>query len=168
MKRNIYIQNIPFEKALNLFMQRLQEINYFNLAVEEVNAMDAEGRITAAPAAAQRSCPHYMASAMDGIAVKASLTFGASETFPVEIDPHNYLEVDTGDYVPPEFDAVVMIEDVNFVSGGARLIKPAVPWQNIRSVGEDLVAHDIIVPSCTKLGPYEIACFVTAAIDKVR
>lgn len=167
MKRNIYIQNMPLEQALDLFWQRLQEVNYFELPMESVDVLEAAGRITARPVIAQRSCPHYIASAMDGIAVKASSTFGASETNPVVIKEHDFLEVDTGDYIPPQFDAVIMIEDVNYGTGGARVIKPAVPWQHIRSIGEDLVAQDIIVPSCTVIGPYEIASFVTAAMKEV-
>jgi molybdopterin biosynthesis enzyme len=52
---------------------------------------------------------------MDGIAVKSSLTFGANENNPVDLlRDRDFLEVDTGDYVPREFDAVIMIEDVNF------------------------------------------------------
>lgn len=168
MKRNIYIQNMPLEQARELFLKRLEEENCFRPQTENVNVLEATGRITAAPVIALRSCPHYIASAMDGIALKASSTFGASETAPIHIDINNFLEVDTGDYVPPEFDAVVMIEDVNFFAGGARVIKPAVPWQHIRSIGEDLVAQDIIVPSCTLIGPYETASFVTAAVKEVN
>jgi molybdenum cofactor synthesis domain-containing protein len=167
MKRNIYIQNMPLEEAQKLFLQLLEEKNFFNLSTETVKVLEAEGRISALPVSAKRSCPHYMASAMDGIAVKADKTFGASETSPVKLEENDYWEVDTGDYIPPQFDAVIMIEDVNFVSGGARIIKPAVPWQHIRSIGEDLVAEDMIVPSCTAIGPYEIASFVTAAVDEV-
>jgi putative molybdopterin biosynthesis protein len=167
MKRNIYIQNMPLEQANELFLHRLEEIDFFHLSTEQVSVLDAEGRITALPVVAQRSCPHYIASAMDGIAVKAAKTFGASETSPIELQENDYMEVDTGDYIPPQFDAVIMIEDVNFVSGAARVIKPAVPWQHIRSIGEDLVAEDMIVPSCTSIGPYEIASFVTAAVAEI-
>ncbi|HEX3011356.1 MAG TPA: molybdopterin biosynthesis protein [Syntrophomonadaceae bacterium] len=167
MKRNIYIQNMPLEQASELYMQRLEQLNFFNMETEQVDVLDAAGRITAEPVVARRSCPHYIASAMDGIAVKACSTFGASETSPVDIESNEYLEVDTGDYIPPEFDSVVMIEDVDPIPGGVRLIKPAVPWQHIRSIGEDLVAQDIIVPSCTPIGPYETASFITAAVDKV-
>lgn len=168
MKRNIYIQNMPLEEARELFLHRLKETDFFRLTTEQVGVLDAEGRITAAPVVAKRSCPHYIASAMDGIAVKAAATFGASETNPVEIPENDYLVVDTGDYIPPQFDAVIMIEDVNFISGTARVIKPAVPWQHIRSIGEDLVAEDLIVPSCTLVGPYETASFVTAAVNTLE
>ena len=105
---------------------------------------------------------------MDGIAVWAADTYGASEINPVRLDKDKYMEVDTGDYVPQAYDAVIMIEDVNFEQGQAVIIKPAVPWQHIRSVGEDLVAMDMIAPSLTTIGPYELASFVTAAINELE
>lgn len=167
VERNIYIENHPLEQARILFIEKLEEAGFFKNETEEIPVREAYGRISAEAVFARRSSPHYTASAMDGIAVASRDTVAANETRPVTLSPGQYLEVDTGDYVPREFDSVVMIEDVNFMDGGARIIKPAVPWQHIRSVGEDLVAHDMIVPSFTRLGPYEIASFITAAVENV-
>jgi putative molybdopterin biosynthesis protein len=105
---------------------------------------------------------------MDGIAVQAASTYYASETSPAYLAQDAILVVDTGDYVPPEYDAVIMIEDVNFINNQVQIIKPAVPWQHIRSIGEDLVEQDMIVPSLTLIGPYELAAFRTASIDKLQ
>lgn len=167
MKRNVYIDNMPLEQALNNFLLVLEKKGYFKTESETINTLEAQGRITAAPVIAKRSCPHYIASAMDGVAVKASTTYGASETNPVTLKKDQFLEVDTGDYVPAEYDAVIMIEDVNFCLDGIQIIKAAVPWQHIRSIGEDLVVGDIIVPTGTLIGPYEIASFITAAVNEV-
>ncbi|MCX5780517.1 MAG: molybdopterin biosynthesis protein [Firmicutes bacterium] len=168
MSRNIYIENMPLEKATALFMERLDECHWFQAASEEIDGLDSLGRWTAEPVMARRSSPHYIASAMDGIAVLAASTYYASETSPVFLARGAVLLVDTGDYVPPEYDAVIMIEDVNFVNDQVQLIKPAVPWQHIRSIGEDLVEQDMIVPSLTPIGPYEFAAFRTAAIDRLQ
>lgn len=168
MERNIYIENMPLEQAFNLFMEQLEQCRYFDVGSEEVAVLAAQGRITSQAVYARRSSPHYLASAMDGIAVKAAATYAANEFNPVNLEPEDeYIEVDTGDYVPPEFDAVIMIEEVNIIGSYAQIIKPAVPWQHIRSVGEDLVAHDMIVPSLYRIGPYELASFITGAVEKV-
>lgn len=168
MERNIYIENIPLEQAFRLFMKQLEQCRYFDINNEEIEVLAAQGRVTSEAVYARRSSPHYLASAMDGIAVKAASTYAANEFNPVNLQPADeYMEVDTGDYVPPAFDAVIMIEEVNFVEDCAQIIKPAVPWQHIRSVGEDLVAHDMIVPSLCKIGPYELASFITGAVEKV-
>ncbi|MEN6328262.1 MAG: molybdopterin biosynthesis protein [Syntrophomonas sp.] len=168
MERNIYIENMPLEQASRLFMEQLEQYRYFESQSEEIEVLAAQGRVTSQAVYARRSSPHYLASAMDGIAVKAAATYAANEFIPVNLQPGDeYMEVDTGDYVPPEFDAVIMIEEVNFIEDYAQIIKPAVPWQHIRSVGEDLVAHDMIVPSLCKIGPYELASFITGAVGKV-
>lgn len=169
MQRNIYIENRPLEEAINLFWDRLEACGYFNIESERVPITDAQGRITSQAVYARRSSPHYVASAMDGIAVKAQNTVSANEQHPVNlISPGEFLEVDTGDWVPPEFDAVIMIEEVNFINGNAQIIKPAVPWQHVRSVGEDLVARDLLLTSLTPIGPYEIASFITAGLNEVE
>ena len=167
MARNVYIENMPLEKASDLFLKHLNDCNWFQLESEEVDVLGSLGRWTAEPVLARRSSPHYIASAMDGIAVQAASTYHATEVNPVNIPLNDILVVDTGDYVPAPYDAVIMIEDVNFINDYVQIIKPAVPWQHIRSIGEDLVEQDMIVPSLTPIGPYEIASFRTASINRL-
>lgn len=168
MKRNIYIENMPLEKAQRLFDQRLQEEGCYHIKTQEIKTADSLGRITASPVYARRSSPHYISSAMDGIAVKASETAGATEVEPVTLLAGTFLEVDTGDYIPLEYDAVIMIEEVNFINGGAQIIKAAVPWQHIRSVGEDIVTYDMLFPSLTSIGSYEMAALITAGVKSLK
>lgn len=168
MKRNIYIENIPLEKALEQFMNTLEQSGYFIPPTEKVSVWDSPGRVTASPVTARRSSPHYAASAMDGIAVQAADTFCASETNPVRLPADAFLEVDTGDYVPAPYNAVIMIEDVVDRDGQAEIIKAAVPWQHIRSVGEDLVSEDMVITSLQSIGPYELAAFITAGVTEIE
>lgn len=168
MERKIYIENKPVEEAMAIFMNGLEKCGWFQLEKEEIDVLDSQGRVTATPVLARRSSPHYIASAMDGIAVKAESTYGATEQKPIDLKINEILMVDTGDYVPADYDAVIMIEDVNFTKDCARIIKPAVPWQHIRSVGEDLVDQDMITPAFTKIGPYELASFLTAAVNQLK
>lgn len=167
MARNIYIENMPLDNAFALYMKHIDDCGWFRLESEAIDVLDSLGRCTAEPITARRSHPHYMASAMDGIAVQAASTYNASEVNPVDIPLTEILVVDTGDYVPSEYDAVIMIEDVNFIDEYVQIIKPAVPWQHIRSIGEDMVEQDMIVPSLTLIGPYELASFKTASVKKV-
>src|SRR5687768_11321437 len=100
----------------------------------------AVGRVTAEPVWAKTSSPPFDAAAMDGIAVHAADTIGASETTPVRLDANAFTVVDTGDPVPGDFDAVVMREDVHEVDGGVELRAAAAPYQHVRSIGEDVGA----------------------------
>ena len=170
MVRRVYIDNKPLEEAFALLWTELENAGFFVLEGEEVDVEDALGRITVVPVVAKRSSPHYSASAMDGIAVKAKDTFSASDTSPIVLKRgEQFIEVDTGDYVPGEFDAVIMIEDVNFLSHDeAEIIAPAVPWQHIRSVGEDVIASQMIIPSLYVIGAYEIGAMLTSGVTKVQ
>ena len=80
---------------------------------EPVPLDEVAGRITAEPVWARISSPHYHAAAMDGYAVRAEETHGASETHPVYLAiGQQAFYVDTGDPLPPGTNAVIMVEDV--------------------------------------------------------
>ncbi len=170
MTRKVYIENMPLDQALHLVMNRLIKGNGFRIQVEEILAQQAQGRITAEPVRARKSSPHYPASAMDGIAVRSVDTQEANETSPVLLQRNrHFVEVDTGDPVPAEFDAVIMIEDVNYKDKNtAEIIVPAVPWQHVRSVGEDLIASQMIVPAFFPVGPFEIGSLLTAGVTSIK
>ena len=76
---------------------------------ERVSLMQSVGRVVAEPVFAKYSVPEVNISAMDGIAVRSRDTVGAGDRNPVTLD--HFARVNTGNIVPPEFDAVVMIED---------------------------------------------------------
>src|SRR5687768_3232973 len=117
----------------------------------------AVGRVTAEPVWAKTSSPPFDAAAMDGIAVHAADTIGASETTPVRLDANAFTVVDTGDPVPCDFDAVVMREDVHRVDAGVELRAAAAPYQHVRSIGEDVSAAELLLPSGHRLRPVDIA-----------
>ncbi len=168
MQRKIYIENMPLDDARKLWMSHLNSIGFCTPASETIPIESALNRLSSKAIHAHRSSPHYPAAAMDGIAVRAADTYGANERSPILIPPDRYLEVDTGDYVPDGYDAVIMIENVNYEKEYASIIEPAVPWQHIRSIGEDMVAQDLIIPSYTRIGPFELASLITAAVDKIE
>lgn len=170
MARKVYIENMPLDQALHLVMNRLTTGGGLRIQDEEIAVQQAQGRITAEPVRARKSSPHYPASAMDGIAVRSRDTREASETSPVLLHrDRDFVEVDTGDPVPGEFDAVIMIEDVNYKDENtAEVIVPAVPWQHVRSVGEDLIASQMIIPAFFPVGPFEIGSLLTAGVNRIR
>jgi molybdopterin molybdotransferase/putative molybdopterin biosynthesis protein len=129
---------------------------------ERVEAMrlpldQAVGHVTAEPVWARSSSPPFDAAAMDGIAVHASETVGASETTPVVLANGAFEIVDTGDPIPGDFDAVVMREDVHEVGGGVELRSAAAPYQHVRSIGEDVSAAELLLPAGHRLRPVDVA-----------
>src|SRR6266700_3121610 len=118
--REIYLEDIPLEEALARFWTALSRVGALTpLPGEAVPVEQALGRVTAEPVFARLSVPHYHASAMDGIAVRAENTLGASETSPVQLSLNaQAIWVDTGDPLPPETNAVIMAEHVQDVGDG--------------------------------------------------
>jgi putative molybdopterin biosynthesis protein len=118
----------------------------------------AVGRVLAEPVWAARSSPPFDAAAMDGIAVRAEDTVGASETAPARLEPDTYEVVDTGDPLPAAFDAVVMREQVHELEeGGVELRAAATPYQHVRSIGEDVSAAELLLPAGHRLRPVDVA-----------
>lgn len=165
MPREMYLEDIPLEEAQQRFWSALEGAGALEpLQAEEVDVDQALGRVTAEPVFARLSVPHYHAAAMDGIAVRAEDTLGASETSPLQLTVDTQaIWVDTGDPLPPETNAVIMAEQVQDLGDGRLEILAAVaPWQYVRSMGEDLVATELVLPENHVLTAVDLGA-VTAA-----
>ena len=141
-------------------------------APETVAVEDSLGRVTAAPVFARTSVPHYHGAAMDGIALRAEDSFGASEAQPVTLvaaatsgrqPARAFAYVDTGHALPAWANAVVMIEHVYPAGDGRVAIRAAAaPWQHVRLVGEDVVATEALLPRSHRIRPYDIGALLAA------
>lgn len=173
-----YLTNIPLETARDDYMALLKK-NGMAAATEKVGVKDASGRVTAGPVYAGISAPHYNASAMDGIALDAKVTYGATETTPVFLSKDQYVPVDTGDPLPEGCDTVVMIEDVieaesasaakggTDVKGGIKLYQAAAPWQHVRQIGEDICAGEMLLPSYSEISPSAVGALLAGGVLEV-
>lgn len=167
MKHN-YLSNAELLDAKNEYIRHLSQ-NGFIYKTENVKVQNASGRVLAKAVYAEICSPHYNASAMDGIAVKAEITYGASESNPVIITPSMYTVVDTGDPIPDGADSVIMVEDLTNVGEGKLSIISAVhPWQNVRQVGEDICMGDMIAPSFTVVTPSLCGAFLAGGITEIE
>lgn len=162
-----YLTNISLEQAKGDYLDALIGEGFCGEA-EEISAASSLGRRTAAPVYAKICSPHYPASAMDGIALRAEDTFGATEAAPVLLKSGGFTPVDTGDPIPGECDAVIMIEDVIYGDDGSvRITAPAAPWQHIRQIGEDICAGEMILPSYTDITPAAIGAMLAGGVMSV-
>ncbi len=159
-----YLEDIPLVEALAKWWDVLAAAGLgAPIAGETVPLDQGAGRITAAPVWARVSSPHYHASAMDGYAVRAEETRGASETHPLQLVVGRQAHyVDTGDPLPPGANAVIMVEDVQVRSGiggpasTIEILAAVPPWQHVRPMGEDMVATELILPANHRLRPQDI------------
>ena len=163
-----YLTNIPLEKAREDYLKLLTD-NGFAPKTEVIPVWDACGRVTARAVYAHICAPHYAASAMDGVAVNAKDTFGATETTPVTLQPGQYIVLDTGDPIPENCDAVIMVEDIVKNSDGTITIHAAAaPWQHIRQIGEDICAGEMILASHMTVAPAAIGAMIAGGVLEVE
>lgn len=164
--QKVYLSNYELDEAKKIYFDKLK----LRLQTEIINTWDALGRVTTKPVFAHLSSPHYNSSAMDGIAVKSEKTFGASDRNHIILTKgEDYMVVDTGDPISREFDCVIMVEDLIEVDDShVKIYQSAVPWQNIRPLGEDIVENQLIVPSKHKIRPVDIGALIAGGINTVE
>ena len=169
-KRNVYVNNKPLKEAKELWFAALEKHGFFtDNTMEEIAVDDSLGRLTAEPVIARRSSPSYNAAAMDGIAVHFNDLAGASEAAPLRLADDKYTPVNTGNAIPLGFNAVVMIEDVHQVSPSVvELHAPATPWQHVRTIGEDIVATELIIPEGHTIRPIDQGAMLATGVTTVQ
>jgi len=167
LRQKIYLHSTPLAKAQALFWQSAE--NVYHRTIEEVSPRDSMGRITASTVMAGFSSPHYFASAVDGMAVQADHTYGATETSPLKLRPgETAFPVDTGQPLPEGCNAVVMIEHVEWTDQETIEIRSAAtPWQHVRAVGEDILGNELILPSCHRVRPVDLGVMLSAGVNTV-
>jgi putative molybdopterin biosynthesis protein len=156
-QRPPFIRDVPAAEAIAAWRGAL---GGRRLEAHELQLERALGRVTAAPVWALRSSPSYDAAAMDGIAVRARDTVGATETAPRAVA--DFAVVDTGDALPDGFDAVVMREQVHWQAGVPEVRAAVAPWQHVRTIGEDVSATELLLPEGHRLRPVDLAAAAAA------
>jgi len=165
---SVYLHDIPLKEAKARIESALNEVGMWQvLGVEEIpldeNALD---RVLAEPVWAKISSPHYHASAMDGFAVRATDTNGATPATPLTIPTTSPSSgsaqseyIDTGDPLPLWANAVIPIENVEPLDSNGkqaqksrhphaiRIRSAVTPWSHVRPMGEDMVATQLVLPA---------------------
>ena len=166
MKRHIYLKKKSLEEAKAI---ALEVADLIRLGTETIPVTQSLGRVIAEPLFAKISSPPFHCAAMDGIAVKATATYGATEESPrnLKIGEEAFF-VNTGNPIPEGMDAVIMIEDVHLLDSETAEIREGThPWQHVRSVGEDLIATEMVFPENHKITPYDVGALLTSGYRDV-
>lgn len=162
-----YLTNVPLEQAKRDYLRFLIQQGYAP-RTQVIPVQQACGRVTAQPVYAHICAPHYAASAMDGVAVSAGDTFGATETTPITLQLEQFTVLDTGDPIPQGKDAVIMVEDiVKNPDGSITIHAAAAPWQHIRQIGEDVCAGEMILPAHVEVSPAAIGAMIAGGVLEI-
>ncbi|MCL5977684.1 MAG: molybdopterin biosynthesis protein [Nitrospirae bacterium] len=168
--KQIFLDALSLEEAFQLLFNRLDS-TALGIPSEVIDVRNSIGRITAEAVFARYSSPFYHSAAMDGYAVRFADTFTASETSPSLLEiGYDAIYVDTGDPMPEGFNAVVMVEDVNIIRREAigdrqeeeciEIYEPVTPYQHVRTIGEDIVATELIIPENHKIRHIDIGAML--------
>ncbi|HSW11046.1 MAG TPA: gephyrin-like molybdotransferase Glp [Bacillota bacterium] len=152
---------------------------------EELELLQALGRVTAFDTLAADAVPGFVRSTVDGYAVRARDTFGAGPEQPAyfelngqvimgrradrEVLPGMAVHVPTGGMVPPGADAVVMLEYATHLGDGDTLevVRPVAPGENVMAAGEDFARGAVVVPAARRLLPADLGALAAAGIRTV-
>ncbi|MFC4075307.1 molybdopterin-binding protein [Salinithrix halophila] len=164
--RKTRLDNVPISEA----RERLLAAASLVPDVEEVSVTRSTGWMTAEPVFARFSMPAYPAAAMDGIAVKAVLTERASSESPILLmEGRDFDYINTGDPLPANRDAVIMIEHVREREEGLAEVRTAIPpWKHVRQAGEDVAAGEMIIPARHRIRPVDIGAMLAGGRTQVK
>ncbi len=177
-----FLELLPPPRALEIFLRHLPATSP---AAEPVPTADALGRVTAAPVISPEALPAFARSTVDGYAVRAAGTFGASETLPAylslvgevpmgrapefEIHAAQAALIHTGGMLPPGADAVVMLEYTQPARPGEiEVLRAVAPAENILRAGEDVAAGQQVLPAGMRLRPSEIGGLMALGLCEVQ
>lgn len=167
MKRSIYLKKKTLEEAKVVSSELA---NLIHLEAEDIPVIQALGRVTAEPIFAKISVPPFHCSAMDGIAVKAEMTYGVAEESPktLLIGKEAFF-INTGNPLPKGMDAVIMIEDIHIINLEKVEIREAAhPWQHVRTIGEDMIATEMVFPENHLITSYDLGALLSCGHHEVR
>ncbi|WP_123622520.1 gephyrin-like molybdotransferase Glp [Halorubrum sp. CSM-61] len=144
---------------------------------ESAPLADADGRVVAEPIDAPAPVPSYDRAAMDGYAVRAEDTFGASDRSPAvlravdaeadAIAPGEAARVHTGSAVPDAADAVVMIEQIEAVGDEIEAFDAVAEGENVGEAGEDVAEGQRLFEDGHVLRPSDLGLLKSVGLDAV-
>ena len=175
-------ETLLFDDALDLVMRNASPIE----RTEVVELLDADGRVAAGDVTAAVDVPPFDRAAMDGFAVVAEDTFGASTHAPKKlrcvgsvftgqapargIGAGECIEIATGAPMPPGADAVVMVEETEREGHDdiIRVHTPVYPRQNVGRRGADITTGQTVVARNQVLNPSRIGALAATGVTTVH
>ncbi|MEM2911294.1 MAG: molybdopterin molybdotransferase MoeA [Candidatus Bathyarchaeia archaeon] len=161
------------EEAMQLLLNSLK---LERLKSVRVPLRDALNRVLAQNIIAEEDLPRFDRSAVDGYAVKASDTFGASQfkAKTLKLTTANKLmggeakEVWTGNPLPEGADAVIMLENVKRANNTIEVWTAVTPGENVSKKGEDVAKGEIAAKAGTRLKPHHLGLIASLGVAEIN
>jgi len=154
------------------------------VGTERIPTVRARARVLAEDLYSNVDLPHFHRAAMDGYAVKAKDTFGASQSLPAYLKLAGVVEmgkeatqllgageairISTGGMLPPESDAVVMVEYTDETDAGLVEIHRSVsPWQNVIQIGDDIKKSELVFSRGRRLRAHDLGALTGVGVSSI-
>jgi molybdopterin molybdotransferase len=155
-----------------------------SIGTERVPTIKARARVLAEDLYSAVDLPHFHRAAMDGYAVKAKDTFGASQSLPAylklagvvemgkeatqAVNSGEAIRISTGGMMPPQADSVVMVEYTDETDAGLVEIHRGVsPWQNVIQIGDDIKQGELVFRRGRRLKAHDLGALTGVGISSV-
>ena len=182
MVRPLFEVSTP-EEVIKLLKNNLNFKKIIQNNKEVINVKNALHRILSKEIAAPANLPGFNRSIMDGYAIRAEDSFGATDSLPsylkivgeikmgdrsdFKINPGEAVKISTGGMLPEGTNAVMMVEYTEQIDDTTIEARRSIsPWENVVREDEDLKAGEIILTKGHKLRPQDIG--VLAGIGKTN
>lgn len=175
-----FLTLLPPDIAREKLLSALTPLN-LSAVIETESAL---GRVTAEDVFAPHPLPAFPRTTVDGFALRARDTYGASESLPgylkligevpmgdtpgLEIAPGQCAIIHTGGMLPPGADSVLMLEYTQTIGDEVEILKSVADGENIIQVGEDVAEGQLVIPRGTRLRPAEIGGLMALGITEIR
>jgi molybdopterin molybdotransferase len=176
-----FLTLVPPSRARELLLSQVQ----YKGDVDLVGISESIGRISAEDILAPHPLPQFPRSTVDGYAVRAKDTFGASESSPAYItvidevtmgsQPQHQVgsgeasSIHTGGMIPVGSDAVVMVENTQIARDKEiEIYRSVSTGENVISVGEDVVQGQLVLPKGKLIRPSEVGGLAALGISSLR
>jgi len=173
-----FFKVLPPQEALRLLL------TVEAVGEERIPSVKARARVLAEGLHSAVDLPHFHRAAMDGYAVKAKDTFGASQSLPAYLKLAGVVEmgreatqslatgeamrISTGGMMPPETDAVVMVEYTDEVNGPlVEIHRGVAPWQNVIQIGDDIKKGEMVFPRGRRLRAHDLGALTGVGISSI-
>jgi molybdopterin molybdotransferase len=173
-------ETISLEEARQLIADACKQVE----RIERLRLVDANGRAAASDVQSMRDVPPFARAGMDGYAVRAEDTFGASRYEPKtlrvidtvytgevprkSIDAGMAIEIATGAPLPNGADAVVMVEETEKAGEDVRILTPVYPRQNVGRQGADIIVGQTVIKRGDVLNPSRIGALAALGVGEVE
>jgi molybdopterin molybdotransferase len=133
-------------------------------------------RVLAEDIIAKQNVPRFDRSAVDGYAVKAKDTIGASQFKPknLQINDEDKIlskqakQLWTGNPLPKGADAVLMLEDTRKINREIEVWTPLTPGENVSRKGEDITKSETVIKAGTRLKPPHLGLLAALGIAELK